>query len=339
MPSAVRVKWAKFRALAVFVVAMSVLGTISYLLTGGSLLEQRAQIYLYIPDATGLENGSPVRVDGVDVGKVSAVELTGSNQPDHIVRVTLTVTRDRLASFTADSVAQLSADTLVGDQFVDVSSGTSPQTIKNGGVLTYKIQPELLKSLDMTQFTQQLRVVDATLTDLEEGRNQFGKFFQGTEFYNSLSQRLKDIHAGLRASVGTDTAVGNFLNTDQMHRQTAELLANLDQSLAQVESGQGAIGQMLRDSGQYDQLLASVRDFHKTISTLRGNPMMQSDELYGEWNHKLAAWINQIDELNTNPMLLTPELYENLAGQASDLRDAVRDFRQNPRKFLRLKIF
>lgn len=339
MPSAGHVKWAKFRVLAVFLAAVAVLGTMVYLLTGGSLLEQRARIYLYIPDATGLEKGSPVRVDGIDVGKVSAVELTGSNQPERIVRVTLAVTRDRLASFTADSVAQLSADSLVGDQFVDVTSGTAAQAIRDGGELIYKSQPDLVKTLDLTQFTQQLRVVDATLTDLEQGRSQFGKFFQGTEFYNDLSRRLKELHAGIRSAVGTNTAVGNLLNSDQMHRQAGDLLAHLDQSMAQLESGQGDFGRLLRDSGQYDQLLASVRDLHKSITALRGGSLLQSEAQYAEWNQKLAAWIQGVDELTANPTLLTPAVYENLSGEARELRDTLREFRLNPRKFLRLKIF
>jgi phospholipid/cholesterol/gamma-HCH transport system substrate-binding protein len=339
MPSAGHVKWAKFRVLAVFLAAVAVLGTMVYLLTGGSLLEQRARIYLYIPDATGLEKGSPVRVDGIDVGKVSAVELTGSNQPERIVRVTLAVTRDRLASFSADSVAQLSADSLVGDQFVDVTSGTAAQAIRDGGELIYKSQPDLVKTLDLTQFTQQLRVVDATLTDLEQGRSQFGKFFQGTEFYNDLSRRLKELHAGIRSAVGTNTAVGNLLNSDQMHRQAGDLLAHLDQSLAQLESGQGDFGRLLRDSGQYDQLLASVRDLHKSITALRGGSLLQSEAQYAEWNQKLAAWIQGVDELTANPTLLTPAVYENLSGEARELRDTLREFRLNPRKFLRLKIF
>jgi phospholipid/cholesterol/gamma-HCH transport system substrate-binding protein len=339
MPSAGHVKWAKFRVLAVFLAAVAVLGTMVYLLTGGSLLEQRARIYLYIPDATGLEKGSPVRVDGIDVGKVSAVELTGSNQPERIVRVTLAVTRDRLASFSADSVAQLSADSLVGDQFVDVTSGTAAQAIRDGGELIYKSQPDLVKTLDLTQFTQQLRVVDATLTDLEQGRSQFGKFFQGTEFYNDLSRRLKELHAGIRSAVGTNTAVGNLLNSDQMHRQAGDLLAHLDQSMAQLESGQGDFGRLLRDSGQYDQLLASVRDLHKSITALRGGSLLQSEAQYAEWNQKLAAWIQGVDELTANPTLLTPAVYENLSGEARELRDTLREFRLNPRKFLRLKIF
>jgi hypothetical protein len=32
-------------------------------------------------------------------------------------------------------------------------------------------------------------------------------------------------------------------------------------------------------------------------------------------------------------------VYENLNGEARELRDTLREFRQNPRKFLRLKIF
>ena len=339
MPSARHVKWAKFRVLAVSLAAAAVLGTMVYLLTGGSLLEQRDHIYLYIPDATGLEKGAPVRVDGIDVGKVSAVELTGSNRPDRIVRVTLAVTRQRLASFTADSVAQLSADTLVGDQFVDVTSGTAAQAIRDGGELIYKVQPDLVKSLDLTQFTQQLRVVDAVLTDIEQGRSQFGKFFQGTEFYNDLSKRLHELHAGIRAAVGTNTLVGSLLTSDQMHRQAGDLLAHLDQSLAQLESGQGDFGRLLRDSGQYDQLLASVRDLYKSVAALRGGPLLQSEAQYAAWNQKLAGWMQSVDELNANPMLLTPAVYESLNGEARELRDTLREFRENPRKFLWLKIF
>ena len=113
----------------------------------------------------------------------------------------------------------------------------------------------------------------------------------------------------------------------------------LDQSLAQLESGQGDFGRLLRDSGQYDQLLAGVRDLHKSVATLGGGPLLESEAQYAGWNQKLAGWIRSVDELNTNPMLLTPAVYEKLDGQARELRDTLREFRENPRKFLWVKIF
>ena len=86
MPSPEQVNWAKFRASAVILAALMILGTLVYLLTGGTFLEPKAQIYLYLPDATGVAPGSPVRVDGISVGKVSLVELSGSNEPNRVVK-------------------------------------------------------------------------------------------------------------------------------------------------------------------------------------------------------------------------------------------------------------
>jgi len=72
MPSAKLVNWAKFRVLAVAVAAMLILGTISYLLTGGSVLEPKITLYLYMDDATGLAPGSPVRVCAMTLRPVPA---------------------------------------------------------------------------------------------------------------------------------------------------------------------------------------------------------------------------------------------------------------------------
>jgi ABC-type transporter Mla subunit MlaD len=141
MPSARRVKWAKFRIAAVAVSACAILGTLIYLLTGGSLLRERTELYLFIPDATGLGRDSPVRVDGIGVGKVTSVALSGSSEPNRVVRVVMSVHRDQLSEIPKDSFAQITAETVVGDQFVDVTSGKSAEPIRPGSELAYKAQP------------------------------------------------------------------------------------------------------------------------------------------------------------------------------------------------------
>src|SRR4051794_13986526 len=132
MPSAEQVNWAKFRSSAVILAALLILGTLAYLLTGGTILESKVQIYLYLPDATGIAPGSPVRVDGIQVGKVRLVELSGSNEPNRVVKVTMTVDVDRLTSITNDSTAETTSDTLIGDKFVDVTSGTGEKHLMPG---------------------------------------------------------------------------------------------------------------------------------------------------------------------------------------------------------------
>src|SRR5579863_8998398 len=109
MPSASRVRWAKFRVSVVCIVGLLILVTLVYLLTGGTLLEPKAKVFLYIPDASGLDKDSPVRVDGIDVGKVARVELSGQNDPNRVVRVVMILEKERLSSMTDDSFAEISS--------------------------------------------------------------------------------------------------------------------------------------------------------------------------------------------------------------------------------------
>ncbi|HJT87264.1 MAG TPA: MCE family protein, partial [Bryobacteraceae bacterium] len=174
MPSATRVMWAKFRATAVTVAALAILSVFIYLLTGGTIFEEKVQLYLYVPDATGIASGTPVRVNDIDVGKVSSVALSGSNNPDRVIRLALTVQRDYLPDIPVNSYAQISTETAIGDKYVDITRGTSPVQISANATVLYKPQPQLLKTLDLQQFEQQLRMVDALLSDIEQGRNRVG---------------------------------------------------------------------------------------------------------------------------------------------------------------------
>src|SRR5438309_1607599 len=124
-----RVKWAQIRVFCVSVVALLILGVVLFLLTGGTMFSEKAALYLYVPDATGIDQGSPVRVDGITVGKVAAVGLSGSKDPKRVVRLKMTVERDSLPMIPVGSYAQLSDDDPVGDKFVDITSagrGTIP---------------------------------------------------------------------------------------------------------------------------------------------------------------------------------------------------------------------
>jgi phospholipid/cholesterol/gamma-HCH transport system substrate-binding protein len=339
MPSRRRIEWAKSRVAAVSVTAVVILGMLLFELFGGMLLAPKTVIYLYIPDASGISGESPVRVDGIDVGRVSGVQLSGSKDANRAVKVTLLFYRDRLNGVPVDSVAQISSDTLIGDKFVDITGGVSPNTIPAEGEMTYKDQPELLRSLDLTQFTQQLRLVDETLTDIEQGRSQFGKFYQGDSFYNDLLRRLVDLQKGISAAVSTTGAVGSLLNSDKLHAQASDFAVEIDQSIAKLQSGQGTAGQLLQSSAEYDQLLNKTQEFRRSLAALGKSDLMQSDGAYDSVDGMLAGLIGSVDELNRNPQMTTTVMYEKLDGSLKALQESVRDFRLNPKKYLRMKLF
>lgn len=333
-----RVKWAKFRVTTLAVVACAILFTLFYLLTGGTLLEQKATIYLYAPDATGLNKDSPVRVDGIDVGKVQKVELTNLTDPNRIIRVTMRVERDRLNSITADSYAELSSDSIIGDKYVDITSQTSTQGIKPNGEIKMKPPSNVMKSVDLPQFQAQLEQIEALITDIEAGRGQVGQFVNGTEVYTDVKNSLVKIEKAFHDAVSSTQAV-DALYTDKLYLQVMTPLQSLDQSLARIQSGQGTAGLLLRDSAQYDSAVKRIEDLRSTIAGFHSSPWLQSDEAYQSWNQAVVSLIRQVDQFRSDPMLNSTDFYETLVGSTGEFRDGLKDFRENPRKYLRLKVF
>jgi phospholipid/cholesterol/gamma-HCH transport system substrate-binding protein len=338
MPSASRVRWAKFRVSVVSAVGLMILFTLFYLLTGGTLLEPKATIYLYVPDATGLDKNSPVRVDGIEVGKVSNVEFSGQTDPTRVVRISMAVEKDRLNSITDDSIAEISSESLIGDKYVDITSQKSIVPVRPNGEIHAKPPSELMKSLDLPQFQAQLRTIDALLTDIEGGKSTVGQFVLGNQIYNDLKASIGKIESAFHAAVTSSTAV-ETLYKDTLYNQITGPMANLDQALARLQSGQGTGGQMLHDTAQYESAMKTIQDLRASIADVQKGIWLQSDEAYQDWNRMLVSWIQQVDKLNADPMLNSTALYESLLGSAAQTRDSVKDFRENPRKYLRLKVW
>jgi phospholipid/cholesterol/gamma-HCH transport system substrate-binding protein len=336
MPSARRVNWAKFRVAAVAVAALIILSVLCYLLTGGTLLEAKASLYLYISDATGLGPDSPVRLNGIGIGKVESVQLSESKDPKRAVRLTMRVERDSLPGLTIDSVAQISSETLAGDRFVDISSGRNPISLKPGGELLFREQPDYMKSVDLTQLEKQLAVIGDMMTDIEQGRGRVGELVRGRTMYDDLRGRIAELHTALHDAVSTEGAVGSALYSDELYQRIRKPFADLDAALSKIQSGQGQAGQFLRDDAQHEKIRASLADLRQTVASLRNSDFFANDQLYESVNRGIMGFIATVDQANVNPLFSTTQVYDNLNGFVVEMQHTVKDFRENPRKYMRI---
>lgn len=323
----------------VSLVATLILLTLIYLLSGDTILHERVRLYVFVPDATGISIDSPVEVDGIPAGAVESVALSGSNQPDRVVQLTLNVLRDRLRSITQDSYVQISAESLVGDKLLAITSGTSPAPVRPGSELRYRPQTELMKRLDLTQFETQLRAVNAMLDDIEGGQSALSQFVLADQMYRDVRKRVGEVETAFHAAIHTTSDIGSALYTERLYRDIRQPITGLDDALARIQSGQGGTGHLLRDPAQYESLQSEIGDLRKSIADLRGNDLVKSDAAYTAWNRNLAALIRSVDDANRDPLFNTSDVYDSLAGAADELRRSVHDFQQSPKKYLWLKVF
>ncbi len=339
MPSARQITWAKIRVFSVALAGSSILFVLIYLLTAGTLFEAKSLLYVYIPDAAGLSSDSVVRVNGVDVGKVDEIAWSGLIQSSRVVKLTLKIEGQFLQSIPADSFAQIESDTAAGDKYLAITRGQSAMAAGPGSEIGFRAQPDLLQTLDIQQFTDQLRAVDAQLSQVEQGQNPTGQLLLSDQLYNQVRKVIADFEHEIRGLESPQNPIGKMLYTDEGYRRFDNPLRQIGQVIAAIQSGQNQLGNLLEKETDYNQLITRLTNLRSSLEKMRSNNLLVSDEMYSQWNHSLTTLIESMDQFNESPVLSTSEMYDNLNGLANQLRGNIHDFRQDPQKFLRIKIF
>ena len=113
MPSQQRVEWAKLKTGILAAVAMLILVVLIFLLTGNtSLLEHEAMLRTFMADSAGMAPNAPVRLNGILVGHIKDVHLSGSQDPKRTVEVDMMVPEHFLEQIPEDSRAAISASSV-----------------------------------------------------------------------------------------------------------------------------------------------------------------------------------------------------------------------------------
>ena len=88
MPSKEKVSIAQLKVGILGIVALSCVTLVVFLLTGNMHWFQKdIPLHMYTSDAAGLTKGAPVRINGIQAGKVDAVNLSGERDPAQSLRV------------------------------------------------------------------------------------------------------------------------------------------------------------------------------------------------------------------------------------------------------------
>ena len=129
------------------------------------------------------------------------------------------------------------------------------------------------------------------------------------------------------------------MSSDRLYRRVLEPLEKLDRSLADLQAGQGAGGRFLRDDAAYAQLREAATGLRDSAARLRASPLLSSDSLYADWTRRAGALIDAVAQFNSGPMLTSTQTYDALDGAARELGNTLHDFREDPKKYLRQKVF
>src|SRR5215470_7940845 len=242
MPRTRSHSWSELKIGVLMIIAVGITVLTVFLLTGGKgFFWQRYYLKSRFPNVAGLKPGSPVRLAGVDIGDVDAVDLAG-DQVDVVFQVNKAY-RDRI---TTDSLAKLGSVSLLGESAVDITPSGKGTPIPEWGYVPQG-RPAAQLSDITDQASQGVTQLTGLIQDLRTGRGTAGKLLTNDDLYVQLSAFVNAAN-GLTAGIQQGKGTLGKLATDP---KTAELLQaslqNVEQMTRQLNSGEGSLGKLLRD--------------------------------------------------------------------------------------------
>jgi phospholipid/cholesterol/gamma-HCH transport system substrate-binding protein len=362
MPDPKKVSWAQLRIGIMAVVAMTILGVLIFLLTGsGGIFTSWAKIYTYMDDSAAMATNTPVRLNGITVGKIDRIELTGSNEKGKIVRITMDVKKQFLPQIPEDSVVAVTAANLLGEKFINITKGKSPNPVKDGGTLKaldVEDIPELMTRAGdlLGSFQVIVNRFNGMLGEIDAGKGNLGKLLKDEELYASLNgtaREARQIVASINSGKGT---LGRLLKDEELYEEIRSPIKRFDSILADLQAGQGSAGKLLKDPALFDEARQTVADIHRLINVDLKNivddlnagrgtagKLLKDEELYRRINQLVTNLNTSVEKLNAGQgtlgqLMVNAQLYDSLNGASREAQGLLRDIRSNPKKFLRIKL-
>jgi phospholipid/cholesterol/gamma-HCH transport system substrate-binding protein len=351
-----KVRWSQLKVGVIGLSAFLILFVLIFLLTsskGIPFIQKNALLRTYMDDASGIADGTVVRLNGIAIGYLEKPRLTDSRDPRRAVEFDMMVRKEFLKEVPVDSVAGIAAANLLGDKFLNITKGTSSQTVKDGDTLraleTQDI-PELLGQMDKLLRTFQTIVnrVDGLLADVESGKGNLGLFLKDDELYkrlNGIASEGQKLVTDVRTGNGT---VSKLLNDDSLYQEMRAPLKRVDAILGDLQAGQGSAGKLLKDPVLYNELNDTIKSIHELIAYVnsgRGNAgKLLKDEALHQRMIELTTKLNTtLDKVNAGQgtlgqFVVNPQLYDSLTGLTREFQSLAKDMRANPKKFLSFRV-
>jgi phospholipid/cholesterol/gamma-HCH transport system substrate-binding protein len=343
MPRTRSLAWSELKIGVMAVVALALTGVMVVAVGGASgFAWQRYNLNTTFADVQGLKSGAVVRIAGVEVGKVTSVELKGAG-----VEVGLSIKKENQSRVTTDSRASIGSMSLLGEPLIDVSPASTGAPLKAGDTIV-SVKPPV-QFTDVAESANQ-GLVEATslLKDIRGGRGTMGKLFTDEGLYRELNAFIASAQAVTDSINRGRGTLGKLTNDPKAYDELNAALANLRQMTDRINSGEGSLGQFLKDDKLARSLTATSQNFEQVSGRLNrsdntAGKLLTEKELYDRIN----STANRLDQLTRNlnegqgtagQLLHNREMYDNMNSAANEVKGLIADIRKDPKKYLHVTV-
>lgn len=359
MPSQKQLKWSQLKVGLTVVFASLTLGVLIFLMSNtGGLFTPKIVIRSYFDNASGLREGAPVRLNGVDVGNVTTIRVVPDRDKQATpVEVTMKVSTRYHTNLHKDSVTQLSTAGVLGETYIDIDSSLAQgPEVQDGDVLKAHFVPDFTDVVRASQGTLQNldaleKRVDRILAFVESGNGSVGKLIYDPSLYDRLNATVNQLQGLMTQVTQGNGTIGKLISDDALYNKANATVDKLNVVIDDLNAGKGTAGKLLKDETLYNnanETIANVRKLTDDISAGKGAiGKLAKDQ---EFANKLQNTMNKLSDIadrlaagegTAGKLLQDPALYNNANQMLMETRALVKSIREDPKKYLTIhfKVF
>jgi phospholipid/cholesterol/gamma-HCH transport system substrate-binding protein len=349
-----KASWARLKVGVLALFAMGVLAVLIFLITGNTnIFESKVTLYTFMADAAALTDGAPVNLDGIPIGKISAIRLSGLKDPQRLVRIDMQIPEGQLKNIPTDSLASISSANVLGTKYINIRTGKNTETLRAGqevpAMNTGEFQDLVQQGFTMLSSLQvTVQRIDHIVSMVESGQGSIGKLLVDDTLYKNLLTILNQVHS-LADTLNSDQGtIGALLNNRELYDNLKSTLGRVDNVVQQLQAGQGTAGKFLKDDAVYNETKQTIAGVHQLVDDLNAGKgtagkLLKSEDLSNQLKATLTSLDSILDKVNSGQgtigqLLVNSQMYDNLNGATREMHLLMKDFRANPKKFLRIKL-
>ena len=354
MPSQKQLRWSQLRVGLTVLFASITLAVLIFLMSGTTgLFTPKIRLKSYFDDAQGIRNGAPVRLQGVDVGNVTAVRVVPNRQGTP-VEVVMKVTTKYSFNIRKDSVTSMATAGVLGETYINIDSAHAkgPEA-GDGDTLATRETTELQDVVRASQGTLQnldalLKRTDRILAFVESGQGSIGKLIYDPNLYNQFAQTVTEFKELVDQVRNGQGSLGKLLVTDEAYNKAIAAVDKVNVLIDELQQGKGTAGKFLKDPALYDnsnQAIANVKKLTDDINAGKGaiGKLAKDDVLAQKLDNTITKLSMLTDELQAGQgtmgkLFKDPALYNNSDQMLVETRELVKSVRENPKKYLTFKV-
>jgi phospholipid/cholesterol/gamma-HCH transport system substrate-binding protein len=356
LPSQKQLKWSQLRVGLTVVFASLVLALLLFLMSGtGGFFSTRITLVSFFDNAEGLRVGAPVRLNGVDIGNVSAIRIVPDKDKQITpVEVVMKVGTKYSFNLRRDSLTSLDTAGVLGETYIDIDSAQAVAALaQNGDTLPTRVHPDFNEVVRSSQSTLQnmdalLKRADRILAFAESGKGSLGKLIYDPKLYDQLSQTVSEFNKIVDQIATGQGSLGQLINRDDAYKKFVATLDKMNGVVDDLQEGKGTAGKFLKDPSLYNNANDTVVNLKKVSEDLNAGKgtagrLLKDEELAKKLDTtitKLAALTSELEagQGTAGKLFKDETLYSNANQMLEETRNLVKAIRQDPKKYLSIKL-